>query len=73
MPNIQYVIDENGATVAVQIPIQEWKLIKAELEQYDSDFETAEILADAEFLASVIRGGEQVKQRKGKSLSDVST
>ena len=47
-------------------------MIKAELEPYDGDTETAEILADAEFLASVIRGGEQVKQRKGKPLSEVS-
>ncbi len=72
MPNVQYVTDESGATVAVQIPIQDWKLIKAELEPYDGDTETAEILADAEFLASVIRGREQVKQRKGKPLSEVS-
>ena len=72
MPNVQYVTDESGATVAVQIPIQDWKLIKAELEPYDGDTETAEILADAEFLASVIQGGKQVKQRKGKPLSEVS-
>ena len=72
MPGLQYVTDENGATVAVQIPIQEWKLIKAELESYDGDSETEEILADSEFLASVLRGGEQVRQRKGKPLSEVS-
>lgn len=72
MPSVQYVTDENGATVAVQIPIQDWKLIRAELESYDGDSETAAILADAEFLASVIRGGEQAKQRKGKPLSEVA-
>ncbi len=72
MSNVQYVTDENGIPVAVQIPIQDWKLIKAELESYDGDSETAEILADAEFLASLMRGRNQANQKKGKPLSEVS-
>ncbi|MBU0465266.1 MAG: hypothetical protein KKD21_06710 [Proteobacteria bacterium] len=72
MTSVQYVTDENGAPVAVQISIQDWKLIKAELEPYDGETETAEILADSEFLASIIRGREQIKQRLGKPLSEVS-
>ena len=72
MSNVQYVTDESGTPVAVQIPIQDWKLIKAELEPYDGDSETAEILADPELLASVMRGREQVKRRQGKPLSKVS-
>jgi PHD/YefM family antitoxin component YafN of YafNO toxin-antitoxin module len=72
MSNVQYVTDESGTPVAVQIPIQDWKLIKAELEPYDGDSETAEILDDAELLASVMRGREQVKRRQGKPLSKVS-
>lgn len=71
MASVQYVTDGNGATVAVQIPIRDWELIKAELQPYDSDSETTEILADAELLASVIRGREQVKQMKGKPLAEV--
>lgn len=72
MPNVQYVTDESGTPVAVQIPIQDWKLIKAELEPYDGDSETAAILADTELLASVMRGKKQVKQRQGRPLSKVS-
>ena len=41
MSNVQYVTDESGTPIAVQIPIQDWKLIKAELEPYDGDSETA--------------------------------
>jgi len=70
--SVQYVTDENGTPVAVQIPIQDWKLIKAELKPYDGDSETAEILADAELLASVMRGREQLTLRKGKPLSEIS-
>lgn len=72
MPNVQYITDESGTPVAVQIPIQDWKLMMAELKPYDSDSETAEILADAELLADVIRGRKQVKQRQGKPLAEVA-
>ncbi|WP_457553779.1 hypothetical protein [Desulfobacula sp.] len=72
MTNIQYVTDERGTPVAVQIPIQDWKLIKAELEPYYGETETAEILADGKFLDSLTRGREQIKQRLGKPLSEVS-
>ena len=72
MTSVQYVTDESGTPIAVQIPIQEWKLIKAELEPYDGETETTEILADSEFLASITRGREQIKQRLGKPLSGIS-
>ncbi len=72
MSNVQYVTDETGTPVAVQVPIQDWKLIMAELESYDGELETAELLADSGFLASVMRGREQVEQRQGKPLSEVS-
>lgn len=72
MSNVQYVTDESGVPVAVQIPIKDWRLIKAELESYDGESETAEILVDTEFLASMTRGRDQVRRRSGKPLSDVS-
>ena len=72
MAGVQYVTDEIGTPIAVQIPIQDWKMIKAELEPYDGEIETAEILADSEFLASITRGREQIKKRLGKPLSEVS-
>lgn len=72
MISVQYVTDESGTPIAVQIPIQDWKLIKAELEPYDGETETVEILADSEFLASITRGRKQIKQRLGKPLSEVS-
>jgi len=71
MTSVQYVTDENGTPVAVQIPIQDWKLIKAELEPYDGETETAEILADSEFTASLTRGREQIRRRLGKPLAEV--
>ncbi len=72
MTNVQYVTDEKGTPVAIQIPIQDWKLILADLEPYDGDSETAKILADAELFASMMRGKGQVKQRQGKPLSEVA-
>ena len=72
MTTVQYVTDESGTPVAVQISIQDWKLIKAELDSYDEERETAEILADSEFIASITRGREQVSRRSGRSLSEVS-
>jgi len=72
MTSVQYVTDESGTPVAVQISIQDWKLIKAELEPYDGETEMAELLADSEFLDSITKGREQVKRRLGKPLSEVS-
>ena len=72
MANVQYVTDESGTPVAVQIPIQDWELIKAELHPYDGDSETAAILADEELYTSVMRGVAQAKRREGKPLSEIS-
>ncbi len=72
MADIQYVTDESGTPVAVQIPIQDWELIKAELRPYDADSETAAILEDKELYVSVIRGGAQAKRWEGKPLSEIS-
>ena len=72
MTSVHYVTDESGTPVAVQISIQDWKLIKAELEPYDGETETAEILADSEFTDFLSRGREQTKRRLGKPLAEVS-
>jgi hypothetical protein len=72
MADIQYVTDESGTPVAMQIPIQDWELIKAELHPYDADSETAAILEDKELYVSVMRGGTQAKRREGKTLSEIS-
>jgi len=72
MVDIQYVTDESGTPVAVQIPIHDWERIKAELRPYDADSETAAILEDKELYVSVIRGGAQAKRREGKPLSEIS-
>ena len=39
MTDIQCITNGNGTPVTVQIPIQDWDLIKAELHSYDSDSE----------------------------------
>ena len=72
MTSVQYVVDESGSPVAVQISIADWKLIKAELEFHGGETETAEILADSELMASIMRGRKQKKERIGKPLSEIS-
>lgn len=69
--NIQYVIDNEGKHIAVQIPIEQWEAIKAELESYDGDSETAEIMADAGFVESIERGRDQAKRRTGRRVDEI--
>jgi hypothetical protein len=37
--NIQYVTDDKGNRVAVQIPLEQWEIIKAEMESYGAESE----------------------------------
>ena len=69
--NIQYIIDNNGKRVAVQIPIEQWEAIKAELESYDGDSETAEIMADVGLMESIERGRHQAKHRTGRRIEEI--
>jgi hypothetical protein len=69
--DIQYVIDNEGKRIAVQIPIEQWEAIKAELESYDGDSETAEIMADAGLMESVERGRDQAKHRTGRRIEEI--
>ncbi len=69
--NIQYVIDNEGKRIAVQIPIEQWEAIKAELESYDGDSETAEIMADAGFMESIKKGRAQAKHRTGRRIDEI--
>lgn len=71
MASVQYVTDDKGTPVAVQIPIREWRMIEAELQNYDGEIETVEIMADKEFISSLKQGQEQLKRRKGKPVSEV--
>ena len=71
MHGLQYVTDTEGKTIAVQIPLEDWKLIKAELELYDTDEEMAEILADSDLMASIEKGREQARKKTGIPLSEV--
>jgi hypothetical protein len=69
--NIQYIIDDKGKRVAVQIPIDQWEAIKAELESYDGDSETAEIMADVGLVESIEKGRRQAKHRAGRRIEDI--
>jgi len=71
MIDIQYVVDEAGKQVAVQIPIDQWEIIKAKLELYEADEETAEILADPELLKAIQGGREQARQRLGRPIEEI--
>lgn len=69
--NVQYVTDDKGNRVAVQIPLDQWEIIKAELESYDSDTETVEIMADPGMLESIKRGREQARRKIGRRIEEI--
>jgi hypothetical protein len=71
MGKIQYVTDEGGQRIAVQIPLDQWALIKAELGFYGSEEETTEILMDERLMNAIRKGKEQAEQGKGRFLSEV--
>jgi len=69
--NIQYLTDDKGNRVAVQIPLAQWEIIKAELESYDADDEIAEIIADSGLMESIKRGRAQAKRRIGRRIEEI--
>lgn len=69
--DIQYVTDNEGRRIAVQIPLDQWELIRAELESYDGDIETAEIMTDSEFRESIEKGRDQAKRRIGRRIEEI--
>jgi hypothetical protein len=69
--NIQYVTDNEGNRIAVQIPLDQWEAIKAELESYDGELETAEILVDRDLMDSIKRGREQAKRKSGRRADEI--
>ncbi len=69
--DIQYVTDNEGKRIAVQIPLDQWERIKAELESYDGEIETAEIMADNEFMKSIERGKDQARRRIGRRIEEI--
>jgi len=71
MMDIQYVTDDKGNRVAVQIPLDQWEIIRAEIESYDADSETAEILADPGLMESIRRGRQQAKRRVGRHIREI--
>lgn len=69
--NIQYVTDDKGNRIAVQIPLDQWEIIKAELESYDTKTEMDEILADPGLMESIRGGREQARRRIGRPLTGI--
>ena len=65
------MIGNEGKRIAVQIPIEQWETIKAELGSYDGDSETAEIMVDAGLMESIERGREQAKHRTGRRIEEI--
>ena len=51
--------------------MDQWELIKAEIESYDDEAETAEILADQGLMDSIQRGRTQAKQRRGRRIEEI--
>lgn len=69
--NIQYVTDEKGKPIAVQIPLDQWEIIKAELDSWDGEAETAEILADSNLMESISRGRQQARRKIGRRIEEM--
>jgi len=69
--DVRYVTDEKGKRIAVQIPLDQWEIIQAELESYDGDAETDEILADPDLVKSIKKGREQARRKKGRRIEEI--
>lgn len=69
--DIRYVTDDRGNCIAVQIPLDQWEAIKADIESYDTDSETVEIMADPWFMESIRRGREQARQKIGRRIEEI--
>jgi hypothetical protein len=69
--NIQYVTDEKGNPVAVQIPLDQWEAIRAELDSWDGEIETAEITADSTLMDSIRKGREQARRKIGRHIDEI--
>lgn len=69
--NVQYVTDEKGNRVAVVIPLDQWEIIKAEIESYDGEMEAAEIMAEPGLMDSIHRGRNQAKRRNGRRIEEI--
>lgn len=69
--DIQYVTDEKGKPIAVQIPLDQWEIIKAELDSWDGDSETIEILTDTNLMDSITKGREQARQKIGRRIDEI--
>ena len=72
MMDIQYVTDDRGNLIAVQIPLAQWEIIKAELEVYDGASEMAEIMADPDLVETIRRGREQARRKLGRRAEEIS-
>jgi hypothetical protein len=70
--NIQYVTNTEGDRVAIQIPLEQWEIIKAELGLYNGDDETAEIMADVDLMQSIKTGREQARRGGGRRLEEIN-
>jgi hypothetical protein len=69
--NIQYVTDDKGNPIAVQIPLDQWEIIKAELDSWDGEAETGEIMADSSLLDSIRKGKEQARRKSGRRIDEI--
>ena len=72
MMNIQYVTDDKGNRIAVQIPLDQWEVIKAEIEVYDGAKEMAEILADPDLVETIRRGRDQARRKLGRRAEEIN-
>jgi hypothetical protein len=68
---IHYVTDDKGNPIAVQIPLDQWETIKAELDSWDGEIETAEIMADPSLVNSIKRGREQAHSKIGRNIREI--
>ncbi|MHC1744980.1 MAG: hypothetical protein AB9873_18405 [Syntrophobacteraceae bacterium] len=68
---IHYVTDDKGNPIAVQIPLDQWEIIKAELDSWDGERESAEIMEDPNLLDSIKRGRDQAHRKIGRIIHKI--
>lgn len=68
---IHYVTDDKGNPIAVQIPLDQWEIIKAELDSWDGEHESAEIMGDPNLLDSIKKGREHARRMIGRNIREI--
>ncbi len=63
--------ENEGKRIAVQIPLEQWEVIKAVLGSSDDQAETLEIVEDIPFMESIEKRRDQAKRKVGRRIEEI--